>query len=353
MSVVCASESRTLLFPFLDASLFAVTCRCTPNEMNGGAPGFRLLLEEAKRVGIKVVVDSFIRVSSSRAHRKYEPHFLYHINSEGKKRVLYGRGGRASSYEDTVQLNYRKVDCWDLMVEDMKVLSNVYDVDGLRLKNCQTWPPILTPDLDELQRRDADGTCHYSIMDRLCADVVVPFSEDACGYWGTPSVRSWANPFLVKIAREIWRDRPEFLLLGECFGGDGSGMDRSSVLARSGIVPLLDISEPLAKIFGRRINAEDSSVVPCEPSSVQEITTWFDATHKDLPEGAIVVQSSCSDLLLSPELLYGPGALLAADLRFLLPDIPSATFSTSAGEMEGECFPLGSEVDEDEAHSLR
>lgn len=305
--------------------------------MNGGSSGFQLLLKEASRVGIKVIVDSFTEVSSSRAHRKYEPHFLHHIDAKGKKQVLYGSGGRASSYEDTVQLNYRKVDCWDLMVHDMQVLCNVYDLDGLRLKNCQAWPPILSPDLEELQRRDPDGACHYNILDRLCADVVVPFSEDVCGYWGTPSARSWANPFLIKMAREIWRDHPECVLIGECFGGDGSEKDRSSVLARSGIVPQLqDISEPLAKVFGRRINAEDSTVVPCEPANVQEIVSWFDAAHNDLPEGAIVVQSSCSHLSPLPGLLYGRGAWPAVDLLLFLPDIPS----TFAGEMEGQCFRL-------------
>lgn len=320
-----------------DASPFAVTCRCTPNAMHGGASGLQMLLEEARRVGIKVVIDSLTRISSSRAHRKYDSHLLSYIDNNGKKTILYGSGGRASNYEDTVQLNYRKVECWDLIVADMKVLSNVYRVDGLRLEHCQSWPPILSPDLDELQRRDPDGAAHYNIMEQLLAEVVIPFSEESCGFWGTDdSTRKWANPFLVKLCKEVWKDHPEFILVGECFTND-RGDDRQCVLARSGVVPQLqDMPIPLAKVFGQQINDEDSSVTPCEASSVQEIINWFDSAHNDLPEGAVVIQSSCSHLSPLPGLLYARGAWPAVDLLFFLPDIPS-TFS---GEMEGHCFRL-------------
>lgn len=304
--------------------------------MSGGASGLQALLKEARRVGIKIVCDSLTRVASSRSHRKYESHLLHHIDAEGKKCILHGCGGRASSYEDTVQLNYRDVVCWDLMVSDMKVMSNVFCVDGLRLEHCQSWPPILSSDADELQRRDPDGSPHYNVMQQLLADVVVPFSEDSSGFWGTSSAWNWANPFLIKLCKEIWRDHPEFVLIGECFRCN-RGDNRPAAIARSGVIPLLqDMPEPLAKVFGHQINDEDSSVTPCEPGNVQDIISWFDSAHNDLPEGAVVIQSSCSHLSPLPALLYGRGAWPAVDLLFFLPDIPS----TFTGEMEGHCFRL-------------
>lgn len=329
-------QDNGVTFEREDASPFAVTCRATPNAMSGGSPGLLNLLKEARRVGIKIICDAQTRVSSSRPHRKYVPHLLSYIDGSGKKSLLYGSGGRSASFEDTCQLNYRKVECWDLMVSDMRYLATVLGVNGFRIENCQACPPIMVANATELQRTDADGVAHYSVMEQLLADVVVPMSEEDSGFWSSAAAKSWANPFLVKLCKELWRDHPELVLVGECFGTE-RGDDRQSVLARSGVIPQLqDVPIPLAKMFGHQIDVDDASVVRCEPSSVKEIIDWFDSSHSGLPEGAIVLQSSCSHNAPLPGLLYGRGAWPAVDLLFFLPDIPS----TFANEIEGGCFRL-------------
>ena len=54
------------------------------------------------------------------------------------------------SHEDTVLLNYRKVEAWDLLVDDILDLARKYEIDGVHLDNCQAWPQIMKVNLDEM-----------------------------------------------------------------------------------------------------------------------------------------------------------------------------------------------------------
>ena len=49
----------------------ACTERDKVNRMLGGDYGFTKLLEEAEKQKVKVILDAFTRISSSRAHRRY------------------------------------------------------------------------------------------------------------------------------------------------------------------------------------------------------------------------------------------------------------------------------------------
>jgi len=54
-----------------NAPALAVTSRDTPCEMLGGKPGFTKLMETAKKLNIKIIIDCLARISSTRHHRKY------------------------------------------------------------------------------------------------------------------------------------------------------------------------------------------------------------------------------------------------------------------------------------------
>ena len=102
-----------------DASPLSATSRAHANSMLGGEKKFKALVDEAKRQGVRVLVDCLSRVSSSRVHRKYRTLMLSTLDEEGKRTVCYGTDGRAVSYEDSAMLNYRKIETWNMHVLDV------------------------------------------------------------------------------------------------------------------------------------------------------------------------------------------------------------------------------------------
>ena len=59
-------------------------------------------------------------------------------------------------------LNYRKLEAWDLLVDEVLGFATRSGIDGIHLDNGQAWPQIFEPDLEELTRVDADGSPAYS-----------------------------------------------------------------------------------------------------------------------------------------------------------------------------------------------
>jgi hypothetical protein len=39
------------------------------------------------------------------------------------------------------------------------------------------------------------------------------------GYWNTNNMETYANPFFIKLTRRLWEFKPNFMILGECYGG--------------------------------------------------------------------------------------------------------------------------------------
>lgn len=118
----------------------AITCRRSPCTMLGGVKGFKDLVSRAKELNVKILVDGSTRISSSRPHKRYKKHLLYKLDAENKLVVFYGTEGRSLSYEDTTLLNYRKLDVWNLFLEELYHLRDQYGVDGVHLDNSQVWP---------------------------------------------------------------------------------------------------------------------------------------------------------------------------------------------------------------------
>jgi hypothetical protein len=94
--------------------------------MLGGDEGFKKLMSTAKKNKIKIVTDCLARISSSRNHRKYRDLLLYTLDEDGKRRICYGTDGQAVNYEDTAMLNYRKLESWDLLIDEVINFSKKY-----------------------------------------------------------------------------------------------------------------------------------------------------------------------------------------------------------------------------------
>jgi hypothetical protein len=47
-------------------------------------------------------------------------------------------------------LNYRKIEAWELLIEEVLNFAESSNVDGIHLDNGQAWPQIMEVDLEEL-----------------------------------------------------------------------------------------------------------------------------------------------------------------------------------------------------------
>ena len=111
------ANGKLISFRKTIASPLAVPCRTTINSRAGGEEGLRNLIKAAKEKGIKIIIDCVARVSSSRTAKKYLDLLMHYVDGQGKLNVLYGSEGRAVMAEDTVVLNYRRKETWELFLE--------------------------------------------------------------------------------------------------------------------------------------------------------------------------------------------------------------------------------------------
>lgn len=65
---------------------------------------------------------------------------LHYLDEEGKKRICYGTDGQSINYEDTAMLNYRKVESWNLLIDEVVNFAVQYGISGVHLDNGQAWP---------------------------------------------------------------------------------------------------------------------------------------------------------------------------------------------------------------------
>ena len=318
-------------FPNTDASPMAVTSRNSISSLLGGDKAFRSLMGKAKRLSMKVILDSLARISSSRANRKYRDVLLHYLDNKGKVQVCYGTDGASIQYEDSAVLNYRKIECWNLLINEIKDLIEKYGIDGVHLDNCQAWPQIMEIDAAELYRIDNDGKPAYEPMDILNGEIVMPNEES--GFYNTDLCETYANPFLIKLTKSIWRDYPSFVFFGECWLNSKQSK-RHVVLSKSGIIPrMYTLPMVISEILGKKVQ-RDGKIEKTKPKDVSIIKGWYDDNYKNLPEGALLVQSSSAQILPYPALLYGRGNWAAVDLLFALPDIPM----TFMNEIDGEAY---------------
>lgn len=102
-----------------DASAQASVDRSMPNKMLGGEQGLRGIMRAAKHHRVKIIVDSLARISSSRHNRKYNKHLLHYLDEDGRRNICYGTDGQQQKFEDTAMLNYRMIDSWELLIDEI------------------------------------------------------------------------------------------------------------------------------------------------------------------------------------------------------------------------------------------
>ena len=314
-----------------DASPMAITCRSAVSSLLGGDKAFRSLMGKAKRLSMKVILDSLARISSSRAYRIYRNILLHCLDNKGKMQICYGTDGASVQYDDSAVLNYRKKEAWDLLINEIRILIEKYGIDGVHLDNCQAWPQIMEIDAAEMYRNDIDGKPAYSPMDILNGEIVMPNEES--GFYNSDAGETYANPFLIKLTKSIWKDYPHFVFFGECWLS-GRFSNRHIILSKSGIIPrMYTLPILLSEILGKKIQ-RDGRIETIAPRNVETIKNWYNENYKGLPEGAILVQSSSGQIWPYPALLYGRGNWAAVDLLFTLPDVPM----TFMNEIDGEAY---------------
>jgi hypothetical protein len=64
---------------------------------------------------------------------------------------------------------------------------------------------------------DSDGQPAYTPKEIMNGDVVI--RNENYGYWNTTVMESYANPFFIKMCKKIWEEQPNFMIVGECWGG--------------------------------------------------------------------------------------------------------------------------------------
>lgn len=312
----------------VDSSPFSVVDRGSPASLLGGGASFSQLVEDMTALGIKPIVDAFDRVSRTRMHRKYRALTVETLNERGIPLRHPGTDGRENQWEDTALLNYRRIETWNLMVQEVKNLAAQYGVRGVRLDNAQSLPPILAPNTDELFRLDPDGKPHYSLSEIFYGAVVK--ANEEFGFWTSDAglERGYPNPFLVKLCKEMWNEYPDFLIIAE------SNFHREPPLLTSGaIVHSIRIPQILASISGRSLRRDGSvaRIPGSKRSNARTFARLFKNDRMELPKGSITVGCTCSHLSPFPSVLYGRRAWLAVDLLYFLPQLPMKLLGESAG----------------------
>eukprot|EP00171_Calliarthron_tuberculosum_P013743 IDg13743t1 len=228
-----------------DSSPLAVVDRQCPAAILGGARQFKAVVSEIRRLGMTPIVDAIDRVSRNRMHRKYKCHTVETLDRRGIPLRHPGTDCQQNQWEDTALLNYRKIETWKLFLSEIQTLAKKYGVRGIRLDNAQSFPPIMTPNMEELLRVDTDGESHYSLSEVFFGSVVKASSEH--GYWGSDSCveRNYPNPFIVKLCKDMWKQFPDFLIIAEAH------FHREAPLLASGaITHSIRIAQIMASISG-------------------------------------------------------------------------------------------------------
>ena len=123
-------------------------------------------------------------------------------------------------------------------------------------------------DMEELTRLDVDGEPAYTPLDVLNGEIVI--RNENCGYWNTNTMETYANPIFIKMCRKLWEEIPDFMIIGECWGGF-KFENRHILLSRSGIIPrMFKLPQTISSIFGKRLT-KDGRVTKCEKESAEAI----------------------------------------------------------------------------------
>ena len=256
---------------------YSISSRVKIDDSIGGEQEFKeLLVDGLHEREMKIIVDVFDRIGSIHMSGKYRKLLLNHIDSKKIFTKFHGADGKSNfSYSTTSILNYRKKEAWDLLIQDAIKFVNEFRVDGLNLDNWDLWPTMKRIDKAEMFRRDDDEEPWYSPFDILNGEVIKgEFNHTIWTDW-----TECPNPFLVKLMKELWRNFPELIVVGEWWQENSE-----AVVELSGVIPK---SNALVKnIYQDILSPKDSSHSDFNKFKFNE------EFLKDYWNGAILLQST-------------------------------------------------------------
>ena len=301
------------------SSPMAVTSRSDISSLLGGDKEFISLINKAHKLSMKIIIDSFARISSTRFNRKYRNILLRHLDKDNKVQIYYGSEGKNIKYDDSLMLNYRKIEAWDLLISEIKILIEKYNIDGIYIDNCQSWPNIMKLNISEMYRIDLDGKRAYSSLEILNGEIIEPNIET--GYWDSDECENYPNPFFIKFTKNIWKCFTKFIFLGECWINEKNmKIKRHKNLLKSGIIPRMNyLPIIINELLGIQLK-NDGSMDKIPEKNVNLLEKCYNEIYKELPEGSLIIQNTYPQSFLSyiNEKVLFP----IVDLLFFLPDIP-------------------------------
>lgn len=82
---------------------------------------------------MKIVTDCIARISSNNILKQNVGHVLKKVDKDGKLVSNFGAKGRSVEYEDTCNLNFRKKEVWDMIINDTLYFIERYQIHGIHL----------------------------------------------------------------------------------------------------------------------------------------------------------------------------------------------------------------------------
>ena len=172
------------------------------------------------------MVNMSLNVSLAKPHRKYKPYRLHCIDDRGAEVV--------ASSDDQMVLNYRLAEVWDMLVSDVSAWSVERGAGGVFIEASESVPPVFAADMAELLRLDADGLPHFNGLEKASGSVIIPGRSGGGFAMTAAKMAKYPNPFLIKLARELWRLSPDFCLLVEA-----KTVSEVESLVLSGFIPIV------------------------------------------------------------------------------------------------------------------
>lgn len=131
----------------------------------------------------------------------------------------------------------------------------------------------MEPDLDELMRIDVDGDPAYTPEDLMNGEVVL--RNENYGYWNSNNMETYPNPFFIKMCKKLWNINPDFMVIGECWGGFMLE-NRQIILSRSGVIPrMYKLPRAISSMFGKKLH-KDGRIEKMQNDDSSAIKKWYD-----------------------------------------------------------------------------
>ena len=110
--------------------------------------------------------------------------------------------------------------------------------------------------------------------------------------------------------------------------------ERDKCIAKSGPIPrLYNLPVKLSALFGKKLH-KNGVFDLIERKDVNVMKSWLNEMNENMPENALIIESSTGHSLPYPALLYGRGAWAAVDALFFMPFIPISFI----GEQDGYAY---------------